>query len=49
MPMLVIDNKLLENATEFKYLGVVFKSTGIFNNCKVYLKELGTKAICSHC
>ena len=45
MPKLVFDNKLLENVTEFKYLGVVFKSTGIVNNCKVHLKEQGTKAV----
>ena len=45
MPKLVFDNKLLEIVTEFKYLGVVFKSTGSFNNCKVYLKEQATKAM----
>ena len=45
MPKLVFDNKVLEIVTEFKYLGVVFKSTGSFNNCKVYLKEQATKAM----
>ena len=44
MPKVVFD-KLLEIVTEFKYLGVVFKSTGSFNNCKVYLKVQATKAM----
>ncbi len=45
MPKLVFDNKPLEIVTEFKYLGVVFKSTGSFNSCKAYLKDQATKAM----
>ena len=44
MPKLMFDI-LLEVMTEFKYLGLVFKSTGSFNNCKVHLKEQAAKAM----
>ena len=45
LPIFIFDNNILEIVHEFKYLGVVFKSNGYFNNCKLHLKEQALKAM----
>jgi len=45
LPIFTYDNKIVEIVDEFKYLGVIFKSNGYFNRCKLHLKEQATKAM----
>ena len=45
MPNFSLENSTLEIVHEFKYLGVIFKSNGNFNNCKIHLKEQALKAM----
>ena len=45
LPVFTYNNEALENVSEFKYLGVYFKSNGNFNKHKMHIKETANKAM----
>ena len=45
LPVFTYNNEALENVSEFKYLGVYFKSNGNFNKHKMHIKETASKAM----
>ena len=45
LPVFTYNNEALENVSEFKYLGVYFKSNGNFNKHKMHIKETASTAM----